>query len=70
MAAQNEDSRVTVDCKVENQENRYFVAGTFQTRLVIDPNANELDQIEAEIKLIGQEFKRHLPRCVLENADA
>ena len=69
MTAQNQDTALTLDCKVESQENLYHVTGTFQCQLVVPFDGDELDQIESKIEKAGQEFKRQLTRQLLENAD-
>ncbi|MCL2348841.1 MAG: hypothetical protein FWC50_11360 [Planctomycetaceae bacterium] len=75
MIAPSQDTRITLDCKVECQENRdlhanhYTLAGTFQCHVGTSFDAYELDQIEAEIEKLGQEFKRQLTQHVLEAAD-
>jgi len=85
MFAPSQDTRITLDCKVSLQENdnsqnrilqnfdsqeRHFtVAGTFEFQLATSFDTHELDQIEAAIEKIGQEFKRQATRQVLEAAD-
>lgn len=70
MPAQKQNKLINLDCKVVSQNNQYILAGTFQGRLVVDPALNELDQIEAEIEALGQEFKRQITRHTLETADS
>jgi len=60
MIAQKKDNPVSINCKVECQENHYSIVGTFQCRLHSSFDGLELDQIEAEVERIGQEFKRQL----------
>jgi len=75
MFAQSQDTRITLNCKVEYQENHdlhenhYTLAGTFQCHIGTSFGVHELDQIEAEIEKIGQEFKRQATQHVLEAAD-
>jgi hypothetical protein len=69
MVAQKQDTALTLDCKVECREKHYFAVGTFQIPISSTFDVHELDQIEAEIEIIGQEFKRQLTRHVLEAAD-
>lgn len=69
MNAQEHNSSIAVNCKVESQENQYLTIGNFQNILKIDPNENELDQIEAGIEVAGQQWKRQALRAVLEAAD-
>ena len=69
MVAHKQNTALTLDCKVERRENpenaanpyaenQYVVTGTFQIQLSTTFDVHELDQIEAEIEQVGQEFKR------------
>ena len=69
MVAQKQDTALIRDCKVECQKNHYSTVGTFQIQISPTFDIHELDQIEAEIEQVGQEFKRQLTRHVLEAAD-
>ena len=68
MTARKQNTLITLDCKVSPQENLYSVTGTFQCRLAVPFDSQELDQIEANIEHAGQEFKRQLTQQVLEAA--
>ena len=76
MFASGQATAITLDCQVslqnphngpengDSQANRYIVSGTFQCHVGTMFDAHELDQIEAEIETIGQEFKRQLTQYV------
>jgi len=82
MFAPSQDTPLSLDCKVSlqnphnNQENRdshgehrYTVVGMFEFQLATSFDAHELDQIEAAIEKVGQEFKRQTTQHALEVAD-
>jgi len=58
MFAPSQDSPLSLDCKVNCHENHDKVVGTFEFQLATTSDVHELDQIEATIEKIGQEFKR------------
>ena len=68
MFAPSQNTPLSLDCKVTRQDNSYTLVGTFQCHVGTTFDAHELDQIEAEIETIGQEFKRQATQYVLETA--
>ena len=71
MFTHSQGSRITLDCQVECRENHELpenddtLSGTFQFHIGTSLDAHELDQIEAEIEKIDQEFKRQLTQYVM-----
>ena len=64
MFAPGQNTPLSLDCKVTRQDNAYTLVGTFQCHVGTTFDAHELDQNEAEIETIGQEFKRQLTQYV------
>ena len=70
MHAQEENTGLSVDCKVVTTENGYFATGQFCYFVSIAESGNELDHIEKRIEQVGQEFKRVVCVETLQAADA
>ena len=70
MNAQEENTGLSVECKVVTTEKGYFAIGRFCYFVPFAEPDNELDHIEKRIEQVGQEFKRVVCVETLQAADA
>ena len=54
MHAQEENTGLSVDCKVVTTENGYFATGQFCYFVSFAESGNKLDQIEKQVEQAGQ----------------